>query len=121
MKGKGYAQLLESTDEYITPEQAAEAAGWAPQQLRAQAHNDPAKLGFPVVVIGSRTYIPRVPFLKHMGVIRDTDTTAALAALLSRIYGALFQIGNCLERMAAPGHPLTTGEIDVLRSYIDMD
>lgn len=50
----------------ITPAIAAEALGCDPQYIRLQAHADPSKLGFPVVCIGKRTKIPRMPFLAFM-------------------------------------------------------
>lgn len=36
-----------------------------PQSIRVQAHEDPRKLGFPVVVIGTRVLIPREGFLAY--------------------------------------------------------
>ncbi|TCW30388.1 hypothetical protein [Christensenella hongkongensis] len=37
-----------------------------PQDIRDQAHRDPSKLGFPVIVTGSRVKIPREGFLYFM-------------------------------------------------------
>ena len=34
--------------------------------FRFQAHEDPAKIGFPVIVIGTRVKIPKIPFIKFM-------------------------------------------------------
>lgn len=34
--------------------------------FRLQAHKDPSKIGFPVIVIGSRVKIPKIPFIKFM-------------------------------------------------------
>jgi len=34
--------------------------------FRNQAHNDPSKLGFPVIVIGSRVKIPKAAFINFM-------------------------------------------------------
>lgn len=47
----------------ITPAQAAEVLSCNPQYIRMQAREDPSKLGFPVVCIGRRTKIPRLPFI----------------------------------------------------------
>lgn len=47
----------------ITPAQAAEVLNCNPQYIRMQAREDPSKLGFPVVCIGRRTKIPRLPFI----------------------------------------------------------
>lgn len=70
-KGNGVAALIASPAIYFTPEQVGKAMGWAPDKIRAQAHENPALLGFPVTVIGTRTYIPRVPFFKHFGIQED--------------------------------------------------
>jgi hypothetical protein len=37
-----------------------------PQSIRDQAHKDPEKLGFAVIVIGSRVLIPRLAFISFM-------------------------------------------------------
>ena len=52
-------QLLTSCD-------VADYIGCDPNMLRWQAHNEPEKLGFPVVVIGSRVKIPKAAFIKFM-------------------------------------------------------
>lgn len=36
-----------------------------PHSIRLQAHDDPTKLGFPVIVVGCRVYIPRDGFLNY--------------------------------------------------------
>lgn len=51
---------------FITPAQAAPVIGCSPQTIRIMAREKPAALGFPVVVIGTRTRIPRVPFLRYV-------------------------------------------------------
>ncbi|MBR2086759.1 MAG: hypothetical protein IJ906_06430, partial [Oscillospiraceae bacterium] len=38
----------------------------APQLLREQAHDDPTKLGFKVIVIGTRVLVPKAPFVQFM-------------------------------------------------------
>ncbi len=50
----------------ITPAEAAQVIGCDPHYIRVQARSDPKMLGFPVVVIGSRTKIPRLPFIQFM-------------------------------------------------------
>lgn len=54
--------------EFLTPAQVAEIMGCDPQDIRVTARERPDMLGFPVYVIGSRTKIPRIPFLKFMGI-----------------------------------------------------
>ncbi len=50
----------------ITPDIAANVIGVDPQSIRAQAQEDPGKLGFRVIVLGSRTMIPREPFIQFL-------------------------------------------------------
>lgn len=50
----------------ITPAQAGAILGIDPNTIRWQARDNPAALGFPVIVVKSRTYIPRLPFLRFM-------------------------------------------------------
>lgn len=48
---------------------ASEIAGYLnsnPQDIRVQAQADPKKLGFPVVIIGSRVKIPKQAFIAFM-------------------------------------------------------
>ena len=73
-KGKGFAALIASPGVYFTAEQVGKAMGWSPDNIRAQAHENPALLGFPVTVIGTRTYIPRKPFFKHFGIEEGENT-----------------------------------------------
>ena len=67
-KGRGFDAILASDAVFLTAEEVGKAAGWSPDAIRAQARTNPALLGFPVTVLGTRTYIPRVPFLKHIGI-----------------------------------------------------
>lgn len=60
-------EIRNSTKEVLTPAEVAEVLGCDPQDVRVQARTAPEKLGFPVCVIGTRTKIPRVPFLRFMG------------------------------------------------------
>lgn len=38
-------------------------------KIIAQAHSDPSSLGFPVIIVGNSVRIPRIPFLKFLGVM----------------------------------------------------
>lgn len=60
-------ELREYPKEYLTPAQVAPVLGCDPQDIRVQARTAPERLGFPVIIIKSRTKIPRVPFLRFMG------------------------------------------------------
>lgn len=48
---------------WLTAEEIAPIIGCNAHAIRVQAHEDPGKLAFPVVVIGRRVRIPRVGFL----------------------------------------------------------
>lgn len=62
-------QEIRNLDEnVITPEIAAGVLRCTPQSIRTQVAVDPGKLGFPVIKIGTRCLIPRIPFLRFMGV-----------------------------------------------------
>lgn len=37
-----------------------------PQTIRSQAQREPEKLGFPVIVLGSRVLIPRLAFISFI-------------------------------------------------------
>jgi hypothetical protein len=53
----------EMTTTTINAEAAGAILGASPQAIRIQARTAPEKLGFPVVVIGQRVKIPRLPFI----------------------------------------------------------
>lgn len=61
------SKIRASSRDFLTPAEAAAALGCDPQALRVQARQDPSKLGFPVIVIKTRTKIPRRPFLEYIG------------------------------------------------------
>ena len=48
----------------LTPGDVAEVLGCNPYAINVQAKQDPARLGFPVAVIGNRVKIPREAFLR---------------------------------------------------------
>lgn len=53
--------------EFLTPAQVAPLLCCDPQDIRVCAKQCPERLGFPVIVIKSRTKIPRIPFLRYIG------------------------------------------------------
>ena len=55
-------QLSDKT--MLIPADVCEVLGCKAFSINVQAQEDPAKLGFPVSVIGTRVKIPRVAFLK---------------------------------------------------------
>ena len=52
--------------EYLTPAQVAEVLDCDPQGIRVWARQRPEGLGFPVCIVGSRTKIPKRPFIQFM-------------------------------------------------------
>lgn len=50
----------------ITPALAAEVIGCDPHFIRLAARQKPELLGFPVIVVGTRTKIPRIPFIRYV-------------------------------------------------------
>lgn len=63
------ADIARLTKDFITPTQAAAVLGCNPYTLNMMAHDAKrrADIGFPVILIGSRVKIPRIPFLQTMG------------------------------------------------------
>lgn len=60
------AEIEASALEFLTPEQASGLIGCNPYAINVQAKEDPAKLGFPVCVMGTRVRIPRRAFLRWL-------------------------------------------------------
>ena len=59
-------EIRNSDKATLTPAEIAEVIGSDPQTVRLQARRCPERLGFPVCVIGTRTKIPRIAFLKWL-------------------------------------------------------
>ena len=59
-------EIKASQRAYLIPADIAPVLGCDPQTIRDMAAQRPEQLGFPVLRIGSRTKIPRIPFLKFM-------------------------------------------------------
>lgn len=62
-------QLQQSKQLFVSPADVSEILRCDPQCIRKQAQTDPSQLGYPVIVQGSRVRIPRIPFLRFIGVI----------------------------------------------------
>lgn len=58
--------LENMTKEMLTPSDVAGVLGCNAYTLTLQAKADPAKLGFPVIVMGTRVRIPRRPFINFV-------------------------------------------------------
>ena len=61
------AEIKVSSAVWLTPADIAPVLECDPQTIRLQAQDDPAKLGFPVTVLGSRVKIHRKGFLRFLG------------------------------------------------------
>lgn len=58
-------QEIEVSDkDFLVPTDVAEVIGCKPYSINLQAKEDPARLGFPVCVLGTRVKIPRMAFLR---------------------------------------------------------
>lgn len=57
-------ELEACQDTFLTAEQVAPLLQADAHSIRLQAHADPTRLGFPVVVMGRRVKIPRVGMLE---------------------------------------------------------
>lgn len=60
------SEIKQSDKAVLIPADVAEVLGCDPNNIRLAAHQRPELLGFPVIVVGSRVKIPRVPFLKYV-------------------------------------------------------
>lgn len=57
---------LTAEKDFLTPDDVAGVIGCSAQSIRIQAREDPRMLGFPICVIGTRTYIPREGFIRWL-------------------------------------------------------
>jgi len=68
------AGLAASGKEMLSPADVAPVLGCNPYSINVMAKADPARLGFPVCVIGNRVKIPRRAFLRWAG-YREEERT----------------------------------------------
>ncbi len=59
-------EIKSSSKEVLTCQEVAPVLKCNPATLHMQAMEQPERLGFPVIVMGSRVKIPRKPFLNFM-------------------------------------------------------
>ena len=62
----GIEHIKQMRQDFITAADVAKAIGGDAQCIRVQARQDPGKLGFPVIVVGTRVKIPRLPFVAYV-------------------------------------------------------
>lgn len=65
--------LQASSAPVLTPAQVADVLGCDPHWIRVASRDNPALLQFPVQRIGNRVKIPRIPFLRFLGVEISTE------------------------------------------------
>ena len=61
------AEIIDYPRDFLTVAQIAPVLGASPDTLRHTARSCPEKLGFPVTVTGNRVKVPKIPFLRFMG------------------------------------------------------
>lgn len=60
---------IQSSDKiFLTPSDISDVLECDPQSIRVMARQAPELLGFPFTIVGSRMKIPRIPFLRFIGV-----------------------------------------------------
>lgn len=66
-------QLLKSNQATVTAADVAPIIGSDPHWIRWMAKYKPKDLGFPTIVVRSRVKIPRIPFLRAIGVVKGEE------------------------------------------------
>lgn len=66
-------EIRRSDKDVLTPADVAGVLGCNPHSIRIQAQENPYMLGFNVCVVGTRTLIPRLPFLQFMAEWRAAE------------------------------------------------
>lgn len=64
-------ELIAMDKPFLSPGDVCGVLGSDPQTIRVTARQRPDLLGFPFTFMGNRMKIPRVPFLRFMGI--DVD------------------------------------------------
>lgn len=64
-------EIKKSDRAFLLPADIAPVLGCNPHQIRLTAREYPEALGFPVTVIGTRTRIPRIPFIHYIEGVKD--------------------------------------------------
>lgn len=63
---KTLSDLKAMTEDFVRADDIAPIIGAHPQAIRKAAREYPWRLGFPTTSYGSRTVIPRLPFIKFV-------------------------------------------------------
>lgn len=59
--------VMKSNRTFLSAQDIAPILRCDPQAIRVQAREKPESMGYPVLVIGRRVRIPRIPFLRYLG------------------------------------------------------
>lgn len=59
-------EIEQSNKEMLIPTDIAPILGCDAHAIRLQARDDPKRLGFPVVLVGTRVKIPKAGFLNYL-------------------------------------------------------
>ena len=71
---KTLEDLINMDKHFLTPADICGVLGSNPQTIRVTAHQRPDLIGFEFTFVGNRMKIPRIPFLRFMGVDLDLHT-----------------------------------------------
>ena len=58
--------IRQMNDVCLVPDTVGRVIGCDPHNIRCAAKVNPEMLGFPIIRVGTRTLIPRLPFIKFM-------------------------------------------------------
>lgn len=70
-KQKAIQSIIDSDKEVLTPAEIAPILGVDPHYIRVVARQRPELLKFEFFISGNRTKIPRIPFLRYIGINVD--------------------------------------------------
>lgn len=66
--------MMKSDRPFLTPAEVAPVLECDPHAIRLAARSAPEGLGFPVICIGSRVKIPRLPFVEFMTKLKGAES-----------------------------------------------
>lgn len=70
-KQEAIQAIVDSDKYFLTPADVAPILGMDPHSIRLTARQRPELLKFEFILSGNRTKIPRIPFLRHIGINVD--------------------------------------------------